>query len=164
MDKLNETNYTIVHKPIHLVRVLTYLGAVPFVLAAIISLSPYMSLPTFLGGDIAYAGFKAKALMHSYAVVIISFLAGIQWGVCLHDHKQSKLILISNVLAIMAWLSLMAFASKLALSILLLGFIFALIADRKAYMNQLIPDWFWQLRKKISFIVCLALSIVLIAP
>jgi hypothetical protein len=154
---------TLVHHPIRLARILTYLGALPFLFAAFISLSPFISLPDFLGGEIAYAEFKAKALMHSYAVVILSFLAGIQWGVSLHDHKQTKLILISNVLAIMAWLSLMSFASILALSILLLGFIIALIADRKAYKEQLIPEWFWQLRKKVSAIVCLTLLVVLLA-
>ena len=163
MDRFNKTAL-IAHQPIKLAKVLTYLGALPFLFAAFISLSPYMSLPEFLGGDIAYAGFKAKALMHSYGVVILSFLAGIQWGICLYNDKQTKLLLISNILAIMAWLSLMAFASKFALSILLLGFIVALLADRKTYMNQLIPDWFWLLRKKISAIVCLALLVVLLAP
>jgi hypothetical protein len=161
MNTLNNTDTTFSHKPIRLARVLTYLGVLPFLFAVFISISPHMNLPDFLGGEIAYAGFKAKALLHSYAVVILSFLAGIQWGVCLHDNKQTKLILISNVLAIMAWLSLMAFASKFALSILLFGFIIALIADSKAYKNQLIPKWFWHLRMKVSVIVCLALLIVI---
>jgi len=162
MKTSNNTDITLIHQPIRLAKLLTYLGALPFLFAAFLSLSSYISLPEILGRDIAYAGFKAKALMHSYGVVILSFLAGIQWGICLYNNNKTKLLLISNVLAIMAWLSLMSFASKFALSILLLGFIIALLADRNAYKNQIIPEWFWQLRKNISVIVCLALLVVIL--
>jgi len=148
-------------KPIRLVKSLTYLGAIPFLFAVFIGLSPYIYIPEFLGGEIAYPGFKAKALMHSYAVVILSFLAGIQWGISLQHDKPTKLLLLSNVLAIMAWLSLMAFATKLAISVLLTGYVIALLTDKMAHKNNLIPTWFWQLRIRISIVVCLALITVL---
>lgn len=141
---------------------LTYLGALPFLLAVFISLNPYLNLPESLGGKITFADFKAKALMHTYAAVILSFLAGIQWAVSLNDIKHSKLLLVSNFIAIIAWLSLLFFASKIALFLLLLGFIMALIADHYAYKNQLLPEWFWLLRKKISLIACLAILFVII--
>ncbi len=141
---------------------LTYFGAIPFLIAVFIGLSPYLSLPEFLGGEIAYSGFKAKALMHSYAVVILSFIAGIQWGISLHDNKKTLVLWLSSFLALLAWISLMAFATKMALSVLFFGFIVALVADRKAYINHIIPVWFWQLRKKISFIVCLSLLTIIL--
>jgi hypothetical protein len=147
----------------NLYQTLTYLGTIPFLFAALIGLSPYLIIPDFIGGDIAYSGFKAKALMHSYAVVILSFLAGIQWGISFQQDKPTRLLLVSNVLAILAWLSLMAFATKFALSVLFFGFIIALITDLLAHNNQLIPTWFWQLRQKASFIVCLSLLIVILA-
>jgi len=152
-----------IQKPSRLAIALTYLGAIPFLIAAFIGLSPYINIPESLGGEIVFSGFKAKTLIHTYAVVILSFLAGIQWGISLNHDKPNKYLMASNLLAILAWFSLMAFASKLAISFLLCGFIIALLVDRVAYKNQLIPTWFWHLRKKISLIVCVSFLIVLLA-
>ncbi|MFK8010430.1 MAG: DUF3429 domain-containing protein, partial [Marinicellaceae bacterium] len=130
--------------------ILTYLGSLPFLIAVFIALSPYFNVPEFLGGEIVYSGFKARVFMHSYGAVILAFLAGIQWGISLQQNKPNKLIIISNILAIMAWLSLMTIASKFALSVLLVGFIIALITDYFSYKKESLPTWFWQLRKRIS--------------
>ena len=159
MNTINQNN-TAVQQPKRLATQLTYLGVLPFILAALIALSQYISLPAFLGGDIAYAGFKSKALMHSYAVVILSFLGGIQWGVLLQQQSQHKRLLLSSAIALMAWISLMAFTTTLAFIILLIGYALALFSDRNAHINHLIPAWFWELRKRITSVVCVAILVV----
>lgn len=138
---------------------LTYLGVIPFLLAVLISLSQF--IPDSIGSPITYAGFKAKAIIHSYSVIILSFLSGIQWGVSMDSQKHSNFILISNVFALISWFSLMAFGSTFAISLLLFCLIAALFTDSFAFKYQLIPEWFWQLRKKVSLIVCIAILIVL---
>lgn len=147
---------------IKLAKILTYLGALPFLFAAFLSLIQFINLTDFFGVSAALSGYKAKILMHTYAVVILSFLAGIQWSFSLNNPNSLRFLLISNVLALSAWFSLVALASKIALTILLMGFICALLMDFMAHKNQFIPDWFWQLRKKISVIVCAAILTVLL--
>jgi hypothetical protein len=159
---MDNTLYTNKQAPNHLAPTLTYLGALPFLCAVLLSLSPYLNLPNYFGGNIAYPAFKSKALMHSYGAIILSFLAGIQWGSYLHNTKQIQLLIISNIIAVFAWLSLMVFATKLALFILLIGFITTLITDFYSNKNQIIPLWFWELRKRISIIVCLSILTVII--
>ncbi len=149
------------HQSIPLANILTYMGVIPFLCATFISLSPYLNLPESM--EISFPGYKARALMHSYAVVILAFLAGIQWGVCLNGQKPTPFLLISNVIALTAWFSLIIFANKIALAILLAGYVLALFTDGMAFKNQLIPGWFWQLRKKASIIVCATILIVLFA-
>lgn len=141
---------------------LTYLGALPFIVAVYIGLSPYLYIPEFLGGDIVYSGFKSRTLAHSYAVVILTFLGGIQWGLSFQHEKPNKLLIISTILALLAWISLMAFASKTALVILLIGFIVALFVDSFAHKKQLIPTWFWRIRIKISTIVCISMLVLIL--
>jgi len=143
-------------------QVLTYLGAIPFVLAVLVAINIHISYPEILGGDIAYAAFKAKALAHSYAVVILSFLAGIQWGISLGEQVTRRLYIVSNVIALVAWFSLMVFAQSEGLMVVLSGFIVALWIDQKAYKRRMIPEWFWKLRIKATAIVCISLLSVLL--
>ncbi|WP_395373064.1 DUF3429 domain-containing protein [Marinicella sp. W31] len=142
-------------------KVLTYLGAIPFIIAVLIGLNIHVSFPEILGGDIAYASFKAKALVHSYAVVILSFLGGIQWGISLREPVTRRLYIVSNVIALAAWLSLIVFTKSEGLIIVLLGFIVALWVDQKAHNRGMIPSWFWQLRIKVTAIVCLSLLLII---
>jgi hypothetical protein len=104
-------------------RILTYLGTLPFLYGGLqaFGIAPYSEVLSF---DIS------RALM-GYAVVILSFIAGIHWGVALSEmpsqdmaptnlplldknHNSllvNKLLISSNVIALWAW-SLFLFAES----------------------------------------------------
>jgi hypothetical protein len=76
----------------------TYLGTLPFFIAVLISFSQY--IPESFGNPIIYGEFKAKALLHSYSIVILSFISGIQWGISMDSIKPSKFLFMSNAIVI----------------------------------------------------------------
>ena len=142
-------------------KLLTYLGTIPFIFALAIACYGYYDLKEIFGAEIQFTRFKSYMVAHTYGAVIVAFLAGIQWGVSLNQPTDKQYFIISNVLALMAWISLFAFASFNGIVIILLAFIFALVVDRHAYRAALIPEWFWQLRVRISAVVILCLLLLL---
>ena len=144
-------------------KTLTYLGLVPFVIALLIACYDRFNWAQYFAYEINYAWFKSNGLAHSYGAIIAAFLAGIQWGFSLNQTTDKQYFIASNVLALLAWLSLFAFASATGISTLMACFVLALIIDRHAFKAAAIPAWFWQLRKNVSaaVIVCLLATMLL---
>ena len=90
---------------------LTYLGFLPFLLALLMAAYGQFGLAELVGHELRFARFKSYTVAHTYGAVIVAFLAGIQWGVSLQQPPGKQYFIISNVLALMAWLSLFMFAS-----------------------------------------------------
>ncbi len=142
-------------------KLLTYLGAIPFMLALAIACYDYFDLSELTGKEIRFTRFKSYMMAHTYGAVIVAFLAGIQWGVSLNQPSNKQYFIISNVLALMAWFSLFSFASFAGVATLVAAFMLALWVDRHAHQSGLIPDWFWQLRLRISALVIMSLLLML---
>lgn len=83
---------------------------------------------------------------HSYGVIILSFLAGIQWGVSLPATQIHNYFILSNIFSLLAWLTFLDFAGLYGMSGLFILFGLVLMTDRKMANQQLIPNWFWHLR------------------
>lgn len=129
-------------------RVLTYSGIIPFL---------------FLGMAVALhvSGLDYSLALFAYGAVIISFLCGIHWAVFLFfSQKCSRnLLLHSNVITLLGWLSVLPFKPHLTFSLQILIFIYLMILDRELYRNKIIPSWFFQLRLNATLIVVLILII-----
>jgi hypothetical protein len=79
-----------------LVRVFTYLGAVPFLGAAVLLLSGVKELP-YLG--------SVEPLLYSYAALIASFVAGSHWGQLIRcDSKDYTVLLASVAVVLVLWM------------------------------------------------------------
>jgi len=143
-------------------KLLTYVGVIPFIFALSIACYDYFNLQSVFDFEVRFTRFKSYMIAHTYGAVIIGFLGGIQWGISLKSTTKHSYFLISNLLALMAWLSLFTFASFFGIAILVLAFLLALGIDRHAYKAELIPEWFWQLRLHISSVVILTLVLLLI--
>lgn len=100
----------------------TYAGALPFVACAIML---YSGIDTLEGlGSVS----NISAIL---ALIIVSFIAGIHLGTYILYRTQTPkpLFIISNVLALTAWLALLIANLKVAISILIFAFIYLLIVD-----------------------------------
>jgi len=136
-----------------LARTLTYLGAIPF-----IGLSFYI----YSGMTVVMSQATAFKLFVTYAAVILTFLAGIHWGVALNPkHKASQTLFVSsNVMALTAWLSLNLSKTSQTLLLLLIGFVVQLIIDTVLYRKHWLREWFFKLRAIASAIVIGSLLLV----
>lgn len=135
---------------ITLAKLLTLFGGVPFVAAI---------LARLLG--LHY--FDIDAALLSYSAVIISFLCGMHWGLCLSATGDFKinLLLSSNIMALLAWASLLVEIIVLQYIIQIICFASLFIIDYWLHKGNIIPTWFYQLRKVITLVVILSLFAML---
>jgi len=125
-------------------RILTYLGTLPFwgCLTAIA-----------FGIELNNAAPAWGAIAHSYAVIIISFLAGIHWALFMSQSYKMNLFIVSNVFALIGWFSLLDVGGPVGLTSCagLFGLLF--IIDRRLKNDGLISDFFYKTRRKASVAV-----------
>lgn len=120
-------------------RILTYLGLIPFIGS---SVALFLALP----------GLNYSVILESYSAVIASFLSGILWSVALFfpDKSPKYLLVLSNVLALLAWLSLLIPMVKMTLFFQAMIFICLFFVDSQLHQRSLIPEWFYTLRLRAT--------------
>ncbi|AEG32052.1 DUF3429 domain-containing protein [Thiomicrospira cyclica] len=136
----------------------TYAGMLPFIygVLAVLGLAPGLSWwPSWVVWPQA---------MIVYAAVILSFLAGVQWGRSLESALSNAsslgLLVSANVIAVGVWLLLLLGESSWAVVGLMLGFIVALAGDYVALRQQDQQAWFFSLRWQATLVAMLSLSVV----
>ena len=95
----------------------------------------------------------------SYAVVISSFLGGIQWGLITASSDKIYFIFsplfISTIPTLVSWIALLFFASSMYLSLILIiiSFMIASAFDYYLYQSKIAPFWFLNVRLPLSVCV-----------
>ena len=130
--------------------ILTYGGAIPFVMGAVCLAVDIRSVP-FLGATVDVVG--------AYGLVIASFLSGTHWQLHLNQNAGWSLFLAlsSNVMAIGLWTAFLVLAPEaffLALSIIFLIF---LAIDHRLAICGLINKRYFRTRAGVTGIVVLSL-------
>lgn len=100
----------------------TYAGALPFIACAMMLYSGIDTLEGF--GSVS----NISAI---FALIIVSFIAGLHLGTYLFYRTQTPkpLFIISNIIAAIAWISLLLANVKVAIAILIFAFIYLLLVD-----------------------------------
>lgn len=124
-------------------QLLTYSGAIPFVALTLLSARHEATTSTSL---------PTEALIHAYGAIIISFICGISWGIYLFKSCPLNLFIISNIIALIAWCSLMLTYTP-ATIIQLASFLALLKIDHTLFKANVIDPWYFSLRCRITAIV-----------
>jgi hypothetical protein len=133
-----------------LTKILTYCGSIPLVFLTYLIFSKTTH----------FLAFNVTLMLISYSAIILSFTSGMHFSYAiLQDKICSKLLILSNIVALVSWLCLLI-NFKLALVVIIIGYIFNLIIDFVSYKNLVFEKWFLNLRLRISLIVvfCLVLN------
>lgn len=94
---------------------LGYAGLLPFLIALLAQ-----------GLDVAVMGHSPESLFASYSAVILAFLAGSLWGRAQyqpHDRYVWRLLLLSNAVAVLVWITMFAVDATASLPMLAAGFV-----------------------------------------
>lgn len=132
---------------------LTYSGTLPLIGSVVL-----LQFPTLL----PMTGLDAALIASTYGAVIISFLCGIHWAAYLFfaDRCPRHLLIRSNVVALLAWASLLT-GNQLTTSLLqILCFLYLLALDSKLRDAGLLAEWFFRLRRNATLIVVLCLLLI----
>lgn len=133
--------------------ILTIAGGLPFVV---------------LGGMISLHSFNdtkhALDILLTYAAVIVSFLGGIHWGFAVNQYTQNRpianmLIAESIIPSLVAWAVLLYPDHYVQLLVLTLLYTFTWGIDSLLYNNNLMPQWFFNIRCIITPVVVVSLYV-----
>lgn len=132
-------------------KILVYSGVLPFFLLGIAGIHPVN-------------GFNFNLSLAVYGAVIISFLSGIHWAIFLFFEEQysRNLFIHSNVVTLLAWLSVLSSRIYLTLLLQIICFSYLLILDYDLYKNKILPAWFYRLRCNATGLVTIFLFLTLL--
>jgi hypothetical protein len=138
-------------QPHTLAKILTYSGTLPLIGSVLLN-------------QIHISGIDAQYLGSTYAAIIISFICGIHWATyCFYPDKCShNLLITSNVIALLAWTSLLIPQNIISISLQILCFLSLLILDTKLLKAGIWPKWFYNLRLNATIIVIFCLSAMMV--
>ena len=130
----------------HTIYGLTIAGLIPFCIGTLYELAPEV-LPPWNW---------ISLITPYYGAVILSFLVVLQWGLSLlqTDTSTPKWLIVSNVIALTAFASLLLPSRMMTLVILLTGYGVALAADLRLFQLVTPPSGYRNLRVTITLIVC----------
>ena len=131
---------------------LAFAGALPFVACAV---GPFF--------DIAHIE-RIGALDYIaavYGLAIVSFMSGAHWGTYLYRHAESpvNLFISSNVITVIAWLSILLVDIELALVGICLLFAYLLFIDYRLLKSNLIGSSYFRTRLVVTLIVICSLAV-----
>lgn len=131
---------------IRLAYILTYSGTLPLILSAFVIYMPIL-------------GINGLFIANTYSAIIIAFLSGIHWAahIFFPDKCPRYLLLTSNIVALIAWLSLLLPQQTIILLLQALCFIYMLTLDTTLRDAGIMPTWFYPLRRNATIIVVLSL-------
>ena len=133
---------------------LMYLGTLPFIffMLSIIKNCEYNSIVTN----------SSTESIKLYGLIISVFMAGIQWGLGIEKLFRYKLFIFSNFITIILWISYQIVSNNKFIFVLLLSFIYYIVADFKFYNEKIISKKYLINRIIITIIVMVNLFISLI--
>lgn len=133
-------------------KVLTLSGALPFLGALVLMFFPIPPL-------------DAALLASTYGALIIAFVAGTQWGLFLTFSERSPidLMVYSNLLTLAAWAGLLFLPIAFALALQAVCFLCLLFLDHRLLISDIIPPWYFSMRRLVTSIVVVTLLALIIA-
>lgn len=137
---------------------LTVAGAVPFlILAVLVLLGQPLQLP------LQPRPFAPALILHMYAVIIASFVAGLHWGIHFCKRTADNVYLFSSAIALLLWFSLLFAGSTAGFALVLLGFLLLWVVEYRLSLQRVTTAWFWQLRSGVTAVVSVCLLVAMLS-
>lgn len=127
---------------IALAQILTYSGTLPLIIAIILA---YLHIESF---DVLF-------VVRCYVATIIAFICGMHWSIFMFFSARCKvnMLITSNIVTLMAWLTLIMPDIKFALVMQSICMLYMLLVDYRLKRAAVIPLWFYALRHNATAIV-----------
>jgi hypothetical protein len=135
---------------------LAFAGAIPFLLAT----------GALFVSDASSVRVPAIAALVTYSAVILSFLAGIEWGLAIRDESGNEAsrvaaLGLSTVSSLAAWAVLWLPSTHWQVGAALGLFVAVWAADQWMASRGLLPAWFVDLRTAVTALVAAILAVAL---
>jgi hypothetical protein len=129
-----------------LIKLLTYLGALPFFLAIFLGLT-----------NQSFLDVVGIQWFLTYGLLILSFMAGTLWGQIVNERiKVKRIALVSNAITLSAWFALLLADPAVVLIIMALGFVALYLLEAVVMSSIKRPDYYRVLRLRVTALVVVA--------
>ena len=136
-------------------------------LPRLLAILPVAGLIPFVGGALALLfgmptifSLSVQAIVLSYALLIVSFMAGVHWGQYLSGVRtRVDLLVSSNVVAISAWCGFLLLPQLYFCLLSIVLFIILNSIDGHLHQQGIIDTRYWQLRQFVTSAVCVSLLV-----
>jgi len=134
---------------------LAFAGTLPFIVSTVIILSPLADTEWITWSNLA---------LHSYGLVIVTFMCGIHWGLYLTNHQQCpiNLLIISNTITLICWFAYLSQHATLILASQLCAFLILVTLDAYLHKRDILHRDYYETRRSVTAVVSLILSINLL--
>jgi hypothetical protein len=150
--QLNRHNKPMQNTSTAITRPLAFAGALPFVASALLLWAGHSFVPVL--GSVAN-------IAASYGLLILAFMAGVQWGQRLSRVETSlNLFLISNVTALAGWFAYLLLSSRLFFASLAVLFALVLLIDRRLAAEGHVSVDYIRTRTAVSALVVMSLAVI----
>jgi hypothetical protein len=131
---------------------LTYAGALPFVICAVCRVLASPMVPGIGPVDI---------VLSSYAIVILSFMAGVHWGQHLHlgDGWSRHLPVLSNLITLAGWFAFLFLGPRAVAYICAIAFAVLYVIDLGLFRAGHLSQRYIILRRNVTGIVVASLTL-----
>ena len=131
-------------------QLLAYSGTLPFFICLILKIFNIEEIPILGNTD---------QIFLSYGLLIVSFMAGIHWGVqlCCEDKATMNLFITSNIITLATWFCYLFTNQAWTLVAYILSFSALLFIDSKLFKSGVITRDYLQTRLKVSLFVIMTL-------
>ena len=139
-------------KPSRLSQILAWFGAIPFIAALLLSLTPYR---------LHYWSFIV-VLMSTYAGLIVTYIAGSHWGFAMQSPEKAgnKTIIWSHLITILAWLGILFPSWIISWGILTFCFWAVYAVDYHLMKKACVQSSYLKMRLQITSLVTCCLVIM----
>ena len=135
---------------------LAYLGALPFVLCALLITNDHLHI---------YSLYNTFDVINSYALVITIFMSGIYWGISLAREEPGlrALLPVSNIITVLVWLTYLFLNSPYILLVYVVAFMFLVLIDFRLRKAGIITAYYFKLRCGVTAIVLASLLLTFVS-
>lgn len=107
---------------------------------------------------------SVNTIVSAYGLLIVSFMAGVNWGTYLYKAQDISLnlFILSNVIALTAWFAFLYAPFELTVLIFICAFAILLLIDYKLYTSSLISQHYFKTRCIVTGLVVVSLGAFLI--
>lgn len=155
-------------------KILAWAGVIPFVLAVLVVLAhklngligfvPIIGSATAIVSKIGdFIWPIIEVLISTYTALIVTFIAGSQWGISFHMEKKpaSKIMYISNFATLMAWLAILMPSWVISFAILQICLWLVWLVDLSLLKKGVWPGSYLKLRTYITLVCSICLGLLL---
>ena len=147
-------------KQVNTFKALALISLLPFAFALFLAAYAWFDLANYTGIHWPFARINSYIYAHSFGVILLVLLTGIQMGIIITQSNQRFYLLLSFVLILVAWFSFKTYADFTGIIIMMICYGASWLSDSMIKPLAVIPQWYSALKNRLYVVILLLLAML----